>query len=180
MCAFGPVSVHRLLLGSLRRWVQSAPAHGPTMHRRNWAHHHHHHHRHRPSLQLRLHGALQHKACYTARQPAHCTSRCTSCTLCCMDSSLHSLLSTWRQPYSYRFSIFSFHAGLFSTTVKHLNNFNERMRMSGYKENYRFQIIKSGVEGFDKMLEREANEGVPINKPRTYEEDQRQKKSIPR
>ena len=54
------------------------------------------------------------------------------------------------------------------------------MRMSGYKENYRFQIIKSGVEGFDKMLEREANEGVPINKPRTYEEDQRQKKSIPR
>ena len=26
------------------------------------------------------------------------------------------------------------------------------------------------------MLEREANEGVPINKPRTYEEDQRQKK----
>ena len=62
------------------------------------------------------------------------------------------------------------------TTVKHLNNFNERMRMSGYKENYRFQIIKSGVEGFDKMLEREANEGVPINKPRTYEEDQRQKK----
>ena len=48
--------------------------------------------------------------------------------------------------------------------------------MSGYKENYRFQIIKSGVGGFDKMLEREANEGVPINKPRTYEEDQRQKK----
>ena len=52
--------------------------------------------------------------------------------------------------------------------------------MSGYKENYRFQIIKSGVGGFDKMLEREANEGVPINKPRTYEEDQRQKKSVPR
>ena len=61
-------------------------------------------------------------------------------------------------------------------TTKHLNIFSERMRMSGYDANYRYQIIKSGVEGFDKMLEREANEGVPINKPRTYEEDQRQKK----
>ena len=40
--------------------------------------------------------------------------------------------------------------------------------MSGYDENYRYQIIKSGVEGFDKMLQREANEGVPINKPRAY------------
>ena len=49
---------------------------------------------------------------------------------------------------------------------------NERMRMSGYDENYRYQIIKSGVEGFDKMLEREKNEGVPINKPRAYEEDE--------
>ena len=62
------------------------------------------------------------------------------------------------------------------TTAKHLNNFNQRMRLSGYDENYRYQIIKSGVEGFDKMLEKEANEGVPINKPRTYEDDQRQKK----
>ena len=48
--------------------------------------------------------------------------------------------------------------------------------MSGYDENYRYQIIKSGVEGFDKMLQREANEGVPINKPRAYKEDQRQRK----
>ena len=28
------------------------------------------------------------------------------------------------------------------------------------------------------MLQREANEGVPINKPRAYEEDQRQRKKF--
>ena len=48
--------------------------------------------------------------------------------------------------------------------------------MSGYDENYRFQVIKSGVEGFDKMLEEEMNGGRPINRPRTWEEDRRQKK----
>ena len=31
---------------------------------------------------------------------------------------------------------------------------NERMRMSGYDENYRYRIIKSGFEGFDKMLQK--------------------------
>ena len=48
------------------------------------------------------------------------------------------------------------------TTAKHLNNFNQRMRLSGYDENYIYQIIKSGVEGFDKMLDKEANEKVKV------------------
>ena len=61
-------------------------------------------------------------------------------------------------------------------TVKHLNDFSERLKLSGYDENYRFQVIKSGVEGFDKMLEEEMNGGRPINRPRTWEEDRRQKK----
>ena len=38
------------------------------------------------------------------------------------------------------------------TTVKHLDNLSQRLRISGYDETYRYQVIKSGVEGFDKMM----------------------------
>ena len=61
-------------------------------------------------------------------------------------------------------------------TVKHLNDFSERLKLSGYDEDYRFQVIKSGVEGFDKMLIEEQTGGRPINRHRSWEEDQRQKK----
>merc|ERR1711952_151064 len=61
-------------------------------------------------------------------------------------------------------------------TVKHLNNFCQRMKASGYNQNYRFQVLKSGVEGFDKMLEVERSGGRPINRPRSWGEDERQKK----
>ena len=61
-------------------------------------------------------------------------------------------------------------------TVKHLNNFCQRMKASGYNQNYRFQVLKSGVEGFDKMLEVERSGGRPINRLRSWEEDERQKK----
>ena len=61
-------------------------------------------------------------------------------------------------------------------TVKHLNDFSERLKLSGYDEDYRFQVIKSGVEGFDKMLIEEQIGGRPINRHRSWEEDQRQKK----
>ena len=62
------------------------------------------------------------------------------------------------------------------TTVKHLNDFSQRMRASGYSEKYRFEIIKSGVEGFDKMIDEENKGGRPINQRRTWNQDQRQKK----
>ena len=62
------------------------------------------------------------------------------------------------------------------TKVRHLNNFSERMKMSGYSESYRFQVIKSGVQGFDKMQDIENSGGRPINRPRFWEDDQRQKK----
>ena len=62
------------------------------------------------------------------------------------------------------------------TTVKHLNDFSARMRASGYGERYRLEVIKSGVEGFEKMVAEEKNGGRPINQRRTWNEDQRQKK----
>ena len=62
------------------------------------------------------------------------------------------------------------------TTVKHFNDFSHRMRVSGYSAKYRFEIIKSGVEGFDKMIAEENKGGSPINQRRTWNEDRRQKK----
>ena len=60
-------------------------------------------------------------------------------------------------------------------TAKHLNNLSRRLRLSGYDEAYRYQVIKSGVEGFEKMLSQAEQGGRPINSPRTWEEDLRQK-----
>ena len=62
-----------------------------------------------------------------------------------------------------------------SVTEQLLSKFSARMKMSGYDKNYRYQVIKSGVEGFDKMLEEERRGGRPINAPRSWEEDRRQR-----
>ena len=61
-------------------------------------------------------------------------------------------------------------------TVKHLDNFSKRMKASGYNQNYRYQVLKSGMEGYDKMLEVERRGGRPVNRPRSWGEDERQKK----
>ena len=50
------------------------------------------------------------------------------------------------------------------------------MRASGYNEDYRLQVIRSGVEGFDQMIEVSKTGGRPINRARTWEQDKRQKK----
>ena len=54
-----------------------------------------------------------------------------------------------------------------NVTVKHLNNFCQRMKVSRYDQNYRFQVLKSGVEGFEKMLEVKRGGGRPINQQRS-------------
>ena len=48
-----------------------------------------------------------------------------------------------------------------------LNNFCQRMKASRYDQNYRFQVLKSGVEGFEKMLEVKRGGGRPINQQRS-------------
>ena len=68
------------------------------------------------------------------------------------------------------------HPGLpWEVTVKHLDDFSQRLRASGYGEDYRHQVIKSGVEGFYKMMEKSKTGGRPINRARSWEEDTRQK-----
>ena len=34
-------------------------------------------------------------------------------------------------------------------TTKHLSNFCNRMKVSGYSENYRLQILRAGMKGYD-------------------------------
>ena len=59
--------------------------------------------------------------------------------------------------------------------LKHLDNFSHRMKTSGYDSNYRLQVIRSGMVGYDRMVEEERRGGRPINMARTWEEDRRQK-----
>ena len=56
----------------------------------------------------------------------------------------------------------------------HLSNLSMRMKASGYDEKMRLEVIKSAVTGFEKMVEVEKAGGRPINRPRDWEEDQRQ------
>ena len=61
------------------------------------------------------------------------------------------------------------------TVAKHLNEFTSRMKASGYPEKFRLEVIKSGVEGFEKMVKIEEEGGRPVNRPRSWETDLRQK-----
>ena len=61
------------------------------------------------------------------------------------------------------------------TVVKHLDNFSASMKASGYSERFRLEVIKSGVEGFEIMTKVEEEGGRPVNRPRTWEPDLRQK-----
>ena len=61
-------------------------------------------------------------------------------------------------------------------TAEKLSDFSQRLRASGYNEDYRLQVMQSGVKGYDKMVEVAGSGGRPINRPKTWEEDKRQKK----
>ena len=50
------------------------------------------------------------------------------------------------------------------------------MRASGYDEHYRLQVVKAGLTGYDRMMEVERGGGRPVNRPRSWDEDERQKK----
>ena len=56
----------------------------------------------------------------------------------------------------------------------HLSHLSSRMRASGYEEQFRLEVIKSAVEGFNKMVEAEKSGGRPVNRPRSWEADKRQ------
>ena len=49
------------------------------------------------------------------------------------------------------------------------------MKASGHSERFRLEVIKSGLEGFERMTKVEEEGRRPVNRPRTWEPDLRQK-----
>ena len=52
------------------------------------------------------------------------------------------------------------------------------MKASGYSEIFRQQVIMSAVQGFDKMVEVAEQGGRPVNRPRSWQADLRQKNKV--
>ena len=60
-------------------------------------------------------------------------------------------------------------------SANHLSNLSIRMKASGYREQFRLEVIKSAIDGFNHMVEAEKTGGRQINRPRRWESDLRQK-----
>ena len=59
-----------------------------------------------------------------------------------------------------------------------LSHFTERMRDSGYNQQFRLEIITSAIAGFEKMVEEERRGGRPINAPREWNKAERRTKKM--
>jgi hypothetical protein len=62
-----------------------------------------------------------------------------------------------------------------ATAAGHLSDLSARMFASGYDEQFRYQVLKAGVDGYDKMVKVEEEGGRPVNRPRSWEQDRRQR-----
>ena len=60
-------------------------------------------------------------------------------------------------------------------TVKHLEDVSQCLRASGYREDYRHQVIKFGVQGFYKMMGKSKIRGRPIIRASSWETDTRER-----
>ena len=49
-----------------------------------------------------------------------------------------------------------------------LTNLAARMKVSGYGEAYRLEVVQQGILGYQRMLERENEGGPPVNRPKNY------------
>ena len=59
-----------------------------------------------------------------------------------------------------------------------LSEFSLRMKISGYSEQFRFEVISSGVACYEKQLARAAQGICPLYRPKGYNEEQRRKKNL--
>ena len=59
-----------------------------------------------------------------------------------------------------------------------LSEFSNSMKLSGYPENYRQNIIKSGIEAFEKICDESDTGGTPLYRPRGYKQKERRKKKL--
>ena len=60
-----------------------------------------------------------------------------------------------------------------STKRKHLNNYMQLLKNSGYSEAFRAEILKSGVQGYNKILKAERDGIRPVYRPKGWKESAR-------
>jgi len=59
-----------------------------------------------------------------------------------------------------------------------LSEFSLRMMLSGYSENFRLEVISSGVAGYEKQLARAEAGTCPLYRPKGYMKEERRKKKL--
>ncbi len=62
-----------------------------------------------------------------------------------------------------------------ATAAGHLSELSARMYASGYDEQFRHEVLKAGVDGYEKMVKVEEEGGRSVNRPRSWREDRRQR-----
>ena len=60
-----------------------------------------------------------------------------------------------------------------TTKRKHLNNFMQLLKNSGYSEVFRLEILKSGLQGYNKILKAEREKIRPVYRPKGWKETDR-------
>ena len=60
--------------------------------------------------------------------------------------------------------------------VKVLEDFARMLRISGYSEKFRYEVILDARRGFEKMIRREEGGGQPVDRPREFEEGERRRR----
>ena len=60
-----------------------------------------------------------------------------------------------------------------STKRKHLNNYMQLLKNSGYSEAFRLEILKSGLQGYNKIFKAEKDKVRPMYRPKGWKEGAR-------
>ena len=61
---------------------------------------------------------------------------------------------------------------------QHCTDYMQRMKNSGWQAHHRRRVLKAGLTGWYKVLEKEANEGTPIYRHRNYNREAREKAKV--
>ena len=62
-----------------------------------------------------------------------------------------------------------------STTTKHVNEIVKRMQFSGYTKEFRYQVVKSAINAYQKIVEAEKNGERPMYRHKGWKQKQREK-----
>ena len=60
--------------------------------------------------------------------------------------------------------------------VKHLENFNLKMQFSGYTKKFRIEVLRSGIQAYEKMKENDEKKITPLHRPRKWKQQEREEK----